>query len=36
MNLLIVIMLSAAVILIYYAITGKRPQAVIQEALAGK
>lgn len=35
MNLLIVILVAAGIILIYYGVTGKRPQQVIKEALSG-
>lgn len=36
MSLLIVLLAAAAIVLIYYGVTGKRPQTVIQEALGGK
>lgn len=34
MNLLIVILIVVGIVLIYYGFTGKRPQAVIKEALS--
>lgn len=36
MSLLIVILLAAAIVLIYYGVTGKRPQQTIKDALGGK
>ena len=36
MNLLIVILIGAGIILIYYGITGKKPQQVVKQALGGK
>lgn len=35
MPLLIVVLIAAGVVLIYYGVTGKRPQQVIQEAFSG-
>lgn len=35
MSLLIVMLLVAGIVLIYYGITGKRPNVVIKEALSG-
>lgn len=35
MSLLIVILVAAGIILIYYGITGKRPQQIIKDALGG-
>lgn len=35
MALLIVLLLITGIILIYYGVTGKRPQQVIKEALSG-
>jgi hypothetical protein len=34
MPLLIVILVMTGIVLIYYGVTGKRPQTVIKEALA--
>lgn len=35
MSLLIVMLAVAGIVLIYYGVTGKRPQQVIKEALSG-
>lgn len=36
MSLLIVILVGTGIVLIYYGITGNKPQAVIKQALSGK
>lgn len=36
MSLLIVILAAAGIVLIYYGVTGKRPQQVVREALKNK
>lgn len=36
MSLFIVILAGAGILLIYYAVTGKKPQEVIAQALGGK
>jgi hypothetical protein len=35
MNLLIVILVAAGIVLIYYGVTGVQPQQVIKQAMSG-